>query len=159
MPFKTQIRRAVLALVLPFLSTLPDGAEAYDQHSLYTQVSGWSIVSHTYSGQFGGCSAWTEQPGGFQLHLVNDGWDWKVGTTFSQADQINGGIGIDGQRWTTTFFYNGDLMLSRLKGQIIDAAAAGHRMRLQIGGNALDFSLAGSRDAINAVHACLGQTR
>ncbi len=147
--------RAALALVLPLLSVLPERAAAFDQQSLYTQISGWSIVAHSYSGELFACSAWMEEPGGFQLHLINSGTEWRLGTTFNPADQIGGGIDIDGQRWSTSYFFDGDLLVSRANGPIVDAAAAGHQMRLTIGGNVLAFSLAGSRNAIYAVYDCL----
>ena len=70
------------------MSALPDRAAAYDHDTLYTQVSDWSIVAHKFSGEFDGCSAWTEQPGGFQLHLGNTGTEWLLATTFNPADRI-----------------------------------------------------------------------
>jgi hypothetical protein len=154
---KLPFRRAALALVLPLLSALPEGAAAYDHDILHTQVPGWSIVAHKYSGKFGGCSAWTEQPGGFQLHLINSGTEWRLATTFNPADHISGRIDVDGQRWTTAFFSDGEMLVSPLNGPIIDAAAAGHLMRLTVGGNVLSFSMTGSRGAIHAVFDCLRQ--
>lgn len=157
MPFTRPLRRAALALVLPLLAALPERAAAYDHDILYAQVPGWSVVAHKVSGQFSGCSAWTEQPGGFQLHLFNTGTDWRLATTFNPADRIGGGIDIDGQRWTTSFHSDGEMLVSPLNGPIIDAVAAGYLMRLTVGGNVLSFSLAGSRNAVNAVFDCLRQ--
>ena len=157
MPRKLPFHRAALALALPLLSVLPERAAAFDQDILFTQVPGWSIVAHKFSGAFGGCSAWTEQPGGFQLHLGNTGTEWRLATTFNPADRISGSIEVDGQRWTTSFLSNGEMLVSPLTGPLVDAAAAGHQMRLFLGGNVLTFSMAGSRGAINAVFDCLRQ--
>lgn len=157
MPRNTPFRASALALALPVLSALPDAAAAYDQDILHAQVPGWSIVAHKFSGHFGGCSAWTEQPGGFRLHLGNTGTEWRLATTFNPADRVVGSIEVDGQSWRTTFVSNGEMLVGPMTGPAADAAAAGRYMRLHIGGNVLTFSMAGSRNAINAVFDCLRQ--
>jgi len=130
---------------------------AHDHDILYTQVPERSIIAHKSSGAFGGCSAWTGQPGGFRLPFFSTGTKWQFAPTFNPADRIDGAIDTDGQCWTTTLYSTGETLVSPLIGPIIDADDVGHLMRPHVGGNVLNFSMAGSRNAINTVFDCLRQ--